>query len=388
MSKSNAVARRVVETGVSDPYDAANPDNQLSNQRPNALALARKTEVGRIVLAEDSPFMLLAAAAGYNAPAMALELASVAAKNHDIMRCTSTSIAAFMMDAAKLNLRIGRGIFPVAIPHKKDTPQEEWRLDGWVGYKGAKELACRGGAIRDAWATVVFEGDEFEHEEAPIPTVTKHRFGPNKGDMSKAIKVYCTLLYPGGRTRSRVFDRAKIESYRKRNPTNTWKTSPWKTAEEEMWQAKAILHTVGDLPHSSPEIAQLRAFLDREEQEALWQSAPAPALPAATHPAEGPEDLDLPADDPQPEEQPKAEPTPEQRLRAAHSVFITFRDGRSRMLSEIRNAQLEKLLTHFRDKLQEQPDHEDFIAKATAIAYVLEARKDGRSTEPLAQPEV
>jgi recombinational DNA repair protein RecT len=373
MSKSTAVQ-------LVDPYDHTHPDNKLSVQTQNPLALARRSPIGQIVLAEDSAFMQLATAAGINAPAMALDLASVAARKPEIMRCTPPSIVAFMLDAAKLKLTIGRGIYPVPIPKNKGKVDEELRLEGWVGYMGAKELACRGGIIRDAWATVVFEGDDYEFVNAPVPMVKRHEWGPNKGNMAKAIKVYCTLLYPGHVTRSKEFDREKIESYKKRNKSSGNWDSPWKTAEEEMWQAKAILHTVRDLPHSSPEIGHLRTMLDQQDQEALWQGAPVAQLPAptATHPDEGPEDM--PADEP--------ELTPEQQLRAAHSVFVTFRDGRSRMLSEIRNAQLEKLLTHFREKLDQQPDRDEWVTTASAIAYVLEARKDGRSTEPLAQPEI
>lgn len=387
MTNTNAVARRVVEAGVSDPYDGNDPANRLpAVVRQSDLEMARRSPVGKIVLAEDSVFLQLAAAAGINAPAMAIELASAASKNPDILKCTRESIWSFCLDAAKLDLRIGRGIYPVAIPHKKDTPQEQWRLEGWVGYKGAKELAARGGIIRDAWATVHFEGDEFVMNQVPVPTVERHVFGPNKGNMEKALGVYCTLLYPGHKTRVRYFDRAKIESYRKRNPTNTWKTSPWKTNEEEMWQAKAILHTTGDLPHTSPELKYLGQLLAREESRAIAALPPAEAV----HPDEGDEAGDTPVLPGQEEPQPKTkpEPTPEQKLRAAHSVAIKFRSGHVRMLSEIRNGQLERLLQAYRERLQEDPDNDELVHQASAIAYVLDARKDGRSTEPAAPPEV
>lgn len=350
---------------VVDPYDHTKRENQLSNQRPNAVALAQRSPVGRIVLAEGSQFMQLAAAAGLNAPMMALELASVVARKPAILECKEASIIAFMLDAAKLRLTIGRGIYPVPIKGK---------LEGWVGYKGAKELACRGGAIRDAWATVVFEGDTFKMVEAPIPTVTEHVYGPNKGKMAKAIAVYCTLLYPGGRTRSKVFDREKIEWYRNKN--RSWKDadSPWQTATEEMWLAKAILHTVGDLPHSSPELAHLRDLLEREERE------PAPALPSPAEPAntdEGAEDLDT---------APAAEPTPEQRLAAAHGHGVRFKSGQVRFLSELRNAQIERLRTQARERLDEDPENEDMQRLAGYATLVLEARADGRSVEPAPAP--
>jgi recombinational DNA repair protein RecT len=266
-SESTAVA-----VTTPDPYDATAQQNQLArmttptNAGEHHLALARKTKLGGMLLAENSAFYAFASAAGMNPAMMVMELGAVVAKKPEIAGCTPASIIGFMLDAAKLRLSIGRGIYPVVIPKDKGKETEETRLEGWVGYKGAKELAMRPGAIRDCWGTIHFEGDDFESVEAPIPMVTRHVFGPNRGKMDKALGAYATLLYPGGRTRAKYFTREKIESYRKRNPTNSWKSSPWVTSEEEMWMAKAILHAVNDLPHNSPELAHLAAMIEREDR--------------------------------------------------------------------------------------------------------------------------
>ena len=244
---------------VADPYDASDRRNHLAPHGTNELALARRTNVGQMLLTEDSPFFALASAAGLNPAAMVLELAAVVAKNPAIMQCPKVAIIGFMMDAAKLRLTIGRGIYPVAI---------KGGLEGWVGYMGAKELAMRSGSIRDVWATIVYEGDDFGFSEAPIPNVTHHNRGPNVGKMAHAVEAYATLLYPGGRTRAVRFSREKIESYMKRNPSHAKSDSPWQKSPEEMWKAKAILHSVNDLPRSSPELAHLAAMLEREEQRA------------------------------------------------------------------------------------------------------------------------
>lgn len=242
---------------VLDPYEDA-PENRIANTTPNPLAAARRTKVGALLLAENSPFLALARAANVPAEEMVLQLASVVGKNPDILECSKESIVAFMFDAAKLRLSIGRGIYAVPV---------KGRLEGWVGYKGAKELAMRSGAIRDVWATVVYEGDDFVFEKAPIPRVTRHDDGPNTGDMGKAVAVYATLLYPGGTTRAKLFTREKIESYQKMNRSAGGASSPWNTRPEEMWMAKAILHTVNDLPHSSAELAHLASMMERGGEE-------------------------------------------------------------------------------------------------------------------------
>lgn len=380
MTKANAVAVRAAENIV-DPYDVTAPENRIAHMRPNAMLMAQRSPIGKIVLAEDSMFLQLASAAGLNAAEMTIELASVCDRKPEIMKCTPPSIIAFMLDAAKLRLSIGRGIYPVPIPVNKGKPDEHMRLEGWVGYKGAKELACRGGAIRDAWATVVFEGDKFEESLVPIPNVSVHTYGPNKGDMKKAIKVYCTLMYPGGRTRSKVFDRAKIETYRKRNPTNTWKTSPWVQHEEEMWQAKAILHTVGDLPHSSPEIAALREFLDREETP-TEQLAPGEVLPAseptvsASATVTDAEFEEMPADE-------QVEPEPvEMSLGVATAVTVKLKTGQKRMLGELRNSALQAYLDWSRKQLDGDPESPRLKEIAEGCARVLKARVAGEHKEP------
>lgn len=382
MTKSNAVAVRTVERGV-DPYDAQAPENRVANMRPNVMLMAQRSPIGRIVLAEDSQFLQLASAAGINAAEMAIELASVADRKPEILQCTKPSIIAFMLDAAKLRLSIGRGIYPVPIPVNKGKPDEHMRLEAWVGYKGAKELACRGGAIRDAWANVVYEGDHFEEVLAPIPTVT-HRHGPNAGDMKKATKVYCTLMYPGGRTRSKVFTREKIETYRKRNPTNTWKSSPWVQHEEEMWQAKAILHTVGDLPHSSPEIAALRDFLDREETS-VAALAPGEVLPASDAPvAATAESEEMPAEL---EVAAEAEPQ-EMSLGVALAIPVKLKGGQTRMLGELRNTGLENVLAWARKNLDADPESAVLKGIAEGCARVLKARAAGEHAEPPKPAEI
>lgn len=361
---------------VMDPY-AAHQDNMPAPTQGNPMALARLSPVGRIVLDEQGSFLNMALAAGLNPAEMALQLASAVNRNADILKCTPASIQGFMLDAAKLRLTIGRGVYPVPIPSKKGTPNEEWRLEAWVGYKGAKELAMRSGSIRDCWATVVFEGDDYADTLVPIPAVTRHNYGPNRGDMSKALRVYATLMYPGGRTRVKVFERAKIESYRKLNPTSEWKTSPWVKNAEEMWCAKAILHTVGDLPHSSPELAHLAQMVEREEQAALA----APAMPSLPRPAE--DAFDGPDFDEEPAATYVIEDTPRvMPLEDALAVQVKGKGGQRQPLAEVRNSGLEAWLDWARTKLNEDPESVSLQRIATACARVLDARRAGEHPEP------
>lgn len=254
-SPETALARR-----DENPYEVQQrlPWSQRDREE-NALKLARETKVGQVLLTDNSPFFSLATAAGLNPVAMVLELASVVAKKPELADAPRAALIGFMMDAAKLRLTIGRGIYPVLI---------KGSLEGWVGYMGAKELAMRSGSIRDCWATIVYEGDDFTFAEVPIPQVTRLVRGPNHGNMAKAEQAFATLLYPGGRTRDVLYSRDKIESYMRRNASHAKSDSPWQKSPEEMWKAKAILHAVKDLPRSSPELAHLASMMEREEARA------------------------------------------------------------------------------------------------------------------------
>lgn len=340
-----------------DPYDHTDERNHLAVHTPQPLDMARKTPIGKIALAPGSDFLGLAQAAGVNPAALVLELSAVASKNPAVLSCTPASIVTFLLDAAKLDLSVGRGIYAVPVKGK---------LEGWVGYKGAKELACRGGAIRDAWASVHFEGDDFEFDAVPVPTVRRHKPGPHHGDMKHALGVYCTLLYPGHVTRMKYFSRKKIESYRALNASSKGNTSPWVTREDEMWQAKAILHTVGDLPHSSKHMAHLREMLDRDEPPAL--AAGAPVSPPAEQIPEG-------------EFEPAEEPVI-MSLGVASAIVITTKGGHVRTLGEMRNSGLDALLTWARAGLEQDPEAERLQRIAVGCTTVLEARAAGLAKEP------
>lgn len=347
-----------------EPYET-HASNLPAPVTPNPMALAQRTPVGKMVLKPDSQFLALAQAAGLNPASFVLELAAVTSRKPEILKCSEDSVIAFMLDAAKLKLTIGRGIYPVPI---------KGRLEGWVGYKGAKELACRGGAIRDCWAAVVFDGDSFEMEEVPIPTVTRHAYGPNRGNMAKATGVYATLLYPGGRTRQKYFTREKILSYRNRNPSHTKSDSPWKTSEEEMWLAKAILHTVSDLPHSSPELAHLREMVERDEPSELPPAVEAlPKGPSVPGGDEVDADFTIDDDTPEPESMP---------LEEALALTVRGKNAQPQRLGEMRNSGLEAWRDWARKKLDEDPESEKLQRIALACVVVLAARAAGTIIEP------
>jgi recombinational DNA repair protein RecT len=363
-----------------EPYSEEGQRLAPAPHQVNERALAMRSRLGKLLLTGESEFKVIARAARVPAESLVLELISVARKKPEILECTDDSIMTFMFDAAKLGLMIGRGVFPVPVNHGQGRDREK-RLEAWVGYHGAKELAISSGAIRDCWATVHFEGDDFEIVEAPIPNVIRHKGGPHVGDMKFALGVYATLLYPGGRTRAKYFPRAKIEEYRTKNRGNTTSaTSPWVSNTAEMWLAKAILHATSDLPRN-PRLAHLQRLVERDEVPEGLDPADEVQPPAAAAPSPAP------APDPV-EEAELADPPAPMALGVAESLPITMKGGAVRMLRELRSDVLERIREQARDRLEADPENADMRRIAEGCSVVIEARAAGITHEPPRAPQV
>lgn len=357
-----------------EPYSQEGQRLAPHPARVNELEQARKTELGKFLLSNQSEFFAIAKAAQIPAERLVLELMSVARKKPEIMKCTEASIMTFMLDAAKLGLTIGRGVFPVPVNHGKGRDQEK-RLEAWVGYKGSKELAMGSGAIRDCFAFVVFEGDDYVFEKAPVPRVVRHKDGPHTGDMRFALKVYATLLFPFGQTRSLELSKEKVEELRKKNRGDTTAgSSPWVTSTEDMWKAKALLQITKDLPQT-PRLKAMHEVMERQgEMDPAREVQPAPdtaALPAGSPAEAEPGFEDPPVDEPKVMSYGEAE-----------VVLVTLTGGAKRMLREFRSERLEELRTWARKKLDEEPENGSLQRIAEGATVVLDARAAGTAKEP------
>lgn len=356
-----------------DPYDHTDERNHLAVHRPNERALAENSKLGAMLLGKQSEFAAVAKAAGLPAERLVLELVAVARKNPAILECTEDSIMTFMFDAAKLGLTIGRGVFPVPVNNRRaNGGRGEKRLEAWVGYKGSKELAMTTGAIRDCWAEIHFEGDVFEFERAPVPVVRRHVSGPHFNDMSKALGVYATILFPGNITRSKYLTRDDVDKLRKKSRSDTTSAaSPWVTNPREMWQAKAMLQITKDLPQNA-RLAHLQSVQARFDEAApLDAPAPMAQLPAGEPVTEGQFE---------PVEETAAAPT--MSLGEASAIGITTKGGHARMLGEMRNSGVEAVLTWARAGLEQDPDAQRLQRIAVGCTTVLEARAAGLAKEP------
>lgn len=252
----------------------------IRSEQTRAVALKTDYDLRDFLTARQGEFALIAKASGVEAEVLVAELVGAARKNPQIMDCAPESIVTFMYDSAKTGLVIGKGCF--AVPVKK---RGVLNLECWIGYVGAREVVKYAGAARDIYAYVVFDGDPFEEILGTFSEI-RHRPGPNRGKMEKAIGVYAVAVISQTIHRHLYLSRADIQKLRDMNRGDTTRSdSPWVTNEEQMWQAKVILKLCKTLPANprlAARMAHALALMDRDEApeappEVTAVAAPIPA---------------------------------------------------------------------------------------------------------------
>lgn len=118
------------------------------------------------------------------------------------------------------------------------------------GYRGLIKLARNSGQLRDIWAEIVYERDEFTY------TLGLHRdliHEPAKGDRGKPVAVYAAAQLVDGGTPFVVMTVAEVEAIRGRSKAG--KNGPWVTD----WAAMAKKTVVKQLAKWLPLSAEMSA---------------------------------------------------------------------------------------------------------------------------------
>lgn len=251
---------------------------------PTAVAIRNEVDLRNFIVDRAGDFVALAKAAGTTPEAIAAELVSAARKNPQVLQCEPDSIMNFLYDAAKTGLIIGHGLFPVPVK-KKGVLQ----LEGWIGYKGMRELVIYGRGARDIYAQVVYDGDPFEEILGMYPDI-KHAKGPHHGDMRFAISVYAVAVISQTVRRHVLLTKEEVDALRKLNRGDTTRSdSPWVTNPKAMWKAKALLTLAKDLPRN-PRLAAALAIAGRIDEPTDDEALPANPSPAPSVPSAGVEE--------------------------------------------------------------------------------------------------
>lgn len=197
-----------------------------------------------------------------------------------LAQCSQNSLLLALMDAAACGLEPD-GRKGHLVPFKQDVVFVP-------GYQGLIDRMREGGAIRDVWTEVVYEGDTFEFERGDAPRL-KHI--PNTesdsyGDMRSARGVYCCVRLHDGTVHTEYMPRKQVLAIKdgvlKRSGG---RPSPWSMPENEgeMWRKTAVRRASKYIPYT-PDLAELLMHVDESERAGearrieVEVSRPAPSI--------------------------------------------------------------------------------------------------------------
>ena len=170
-------------------------------------------------------------------------MSTVIARNPQLQECSPSSIIGGMIQAAMLELDFNPSLgLCYLVPYGKEAQFQ-------LGYRGMVQIAHSGEQIKDLYAEVVYDDDEFEIEYGLNRVLSHKPKFLHIGDSSKIKYVYAVAKTISDGTFYTVLSKAQIEALRKRSPMQKFKMNgAWATDYEEMAKAKAIKRLFKYLP--------------------------------------------------------------------------------------------------------------------------------------------
>lgn len=148
--------------------------------------------------------------------------------NPQLLRCDPGSMLAAVMRAAQL------GLEPGPLGHVYLVPFGD-QVQFILGYKGIVALARRSGEIKDVYAEVVYEGDEFE-VTLGLERNIHHKRTPAT-NKAKVTHAYAVARFVEGGYAFEVLDELDIAHRRSRSKQ---KQGPWTTDFDAMAKKSAV----------------------------------------------------------------------------------------------------------------------------------------------------
>lgn len=192
-----------------------------------------------------------------------------------------------------------------ALGLEPNTPmQDAWLLPRWnsqtraveceasIGYRGLLKLVRRAGGVKEVFAEVVHERDQFTWARGLTSDELRHVPYDGDDEAGHLTHAYAIVRFLNGGTQFIVFNRRQVE--KRRAMSESWKNdkarpySPWFKWDEEMWK-KTVLRALTSTLELSAEDARGLALDEQPlaiSQEGVIDVAPRPAgeLPAAPEP--------------------------------------------------------------------------------------------------------
>lgn len=145
------------------------------------------------------------------------------------------------------------------------------KVQFWPSYMGKREIVMRTGLVKDAYARLVYAGDQFEIKYGTGGFI-KHTPDPWSEKKQSDIKGgYWFCVLKDGTEKFGTMNQTEIEAIAKRSPSANASHSPWKTDWEQMALKTIFNRGFKEMPKSGISEDQLRALeiSDRVEEDAL-----------------------------------------------------------------------------------------------------------------------
>jgi recombination protein RecT len=201
------------------------------------------------------------------------EVVIAASKNDLIAKCSPVSVIEAVVRAAQWGL-LPDGVHGALVPYGQNCTFVPM-------YRGLVAAYRRSGDIKQVWADVVCEGDEFEYEQGMNPILRHVPKAKVRTDPAKVTHAYACARWKDGHVDFVVMSIDELEFvWRKSRAQN----GPWKTDTVAMFLKTPVRRLSKFLP-LSPEIQQLVVADEKQdleprdvESETVTQATPADLL--------------------------------------------------------------------------------------------------------------
>jgi len=130
----------------------------------------------------------------------------------------------------------------------------------WASYMGKRDIVMASGQVKDAYARLVYEGEEFEVKYGTGGHI-KHTPDPwGDKDPSKIKGGYWYCVLSNGAEKFGTMNKQEIEAIQKRAPSAGASTSPWKSDWEQMALKTVFNRGFKEMPKGNLSDQQIKAL--------------------------------------------------------------------------------------------------------------------------------
>lgn len=208
-------------------------------QVPETMANLKQGQIGELLLSMKS--RIAQALPKHLSPERIIQMAATTiSRNPKIASCSTSSLCGAVMQASILGFPPVEALgYCYFVPYGREVQFQ-------IGYKGLLELARRSGKIRNIYAEVVYEGDDFDYSLGLAPAL---RHKPTLQGRGGLLLAYAVCHFMEGGYNFVVLTREEIEKLRQRSPMQKAVPSgAWATDYEAMAKAKALKQLSKYLP--------------------------------------------------------------------------------------------------------------------------------------------